>query len=74
MIRPLEYCLTQAHIQASIETIDARISELHTLRKQYELKQLEIAQKGNSIENECSTIAPDSWEHSMQPTTMSSHG
>ncbi|MDM1295499.1 chorismate mutase [Sphingobacterium sp. N143] len=35
MIRPLEYCVSSQHINASIDTIDSRIVELLALRKTY---------------------------------------
>lgn len=35
MIRPLEYCENIEHLVSSMETIDARILELVTLRAQY---------------------------------------
>ncbi|MFZ4862570.1 hypothetical protein ACL9RF_10320 [Sphingobacterium sp. Mn56C] len=35
MIRPIDYCETPDHFSSSILTIEQRIEELQTLRKQY---------------------------------------
>ena len=35
MIRPLDYCQTGEHVNASLETINARIEELISLRTAY---------------------------------------
>lgn len=42
MIRPLEYCVNNQHINVSIDTIDNRIVELIALRKIYLNKAKEL--------------------------------
>ncbi|QBQ42571.1 hypothetical protein [Sphingobacterium psychroaquaticum] len=45
MIRPLDYCETTTQIATSLETIDARIEELITLREVYRNKQRALAEQ-----------------------------
>jgi len=50
MIRPLEYCLTLPHLEASIATIDQRILELLDLREKYDNQAKSLQQENEKIE------------------------
>lgn len=49
MIRPLEYCATSSHLEASMQTIDIRIEELLRLRDQYLEKYNELRANGGTV-------------------------
>lgn len=48
MIRPLEYCETVSHVNASIDTIDHRILELIALRETFIRKRKELAESSRT--------------------------